>query len=586
MASHGYTDEKNVETIIAALKAHGIKKIVASPGTMNITFIGSVQYDPYFEIYSAADERSAAYIACGISAASNNEPVVLTCTGATATRNYIPGLTEAYYRKLPIAVIVPIVGLGKINQNIPQIIDRSVEQKDTFVKNTYLPYVHDDDGQLECGMMVNDSLAELRHNGGGPVLISYETKVSSDFSKKTLPAISKLERYYYGDSMPDVPPNKKVGVLVGNHARWTKRLTGMVDDFCEKYNAVVLCDATSNFHGKYRIDASLVATQKGDESPCQQMDILIDIGNISGAYLTLRPKESWRVCEDGAAKNRSYNLTKVFQMSETKFFEFYVKKNLGGANSSLSYYNDWLSTDKTLRSKISDSNIPFSNVWMARQIVNMVPTGANVYLGILNTLRSWNLTETKSVDCMFYSNTGGFGIDGTLSSGLGVSLAEQDKLCFVLCGDLAFFYDMNALGNRHVGKNLRIMVVNNGKGTEFRNYFHPASRFGDDANCFMAAAGHYGNSSSELVKDYAENLGFRYISASNKEEFLSQAAIFMDNNIADSPMVFEVFTKSKDESDALEYILQLNDSFKTKIKGKAKNLLGDRVKTKLKKVLK
>ena len=69
-----YTDERNVQIVISLLKANGIRKIVASPGTTNITFVGSVQQDPWFEIYSSVDERSAAYIACGLSAESG-EPV-------------------------------------------------------------------------------------------------------------------------------------------------------------------------------------------------------------------------------------------------------------------------------------------------------------------------------------------------------------------------------------------------------------------------------------------------------------------------------------------------------------------------------
>lgn len=51
-----YTNEKHTQILIALLKAHGIKKVIASPGTTNITFIASIQHDPYFEIYSAADQ--------------------------------------------------------------------------------------------------------------------------------------------------------------------------------------------------------------------------------------------------------------------------------------------------------------------------------------------------------------------------------------------------------------------------------------------------------------------------------------------------------------------------------------------------
>ena len=94
----GYTDERNAQILISLMKKNGIKKVVASPGATNICFVASLQYDPYFEIYSAADERSAAYIACGL-AAESGETVALSCTGATSSRNYMPALTEAYYRK-------------------------------------------------------------------------------------------------------------------------------------------------------------------------------------------------------------------------------------------------------------------------------------------------------------------------------------------------------------------------------------------------------------------------------------------------------------------------------------------------------
>lgn len=74
-----YTDERNVQILIALLKAHGIKQVIASPGSANVTFVGSLQQDPWFEMYSCVDERSAAYMACGM-AAESGEPVVLSCT--------------------------------------------------------------------------------------------------------------------------------------------------------------------------------------------------------------------------------------------------------------------------------------------------------------------------------------------------------------------------------------------------------------------------------------------------------------------------------------------------------------------------
>ena len=125
-----YSNDKTTQILLSLLKAHGIRKVIVSPGTTNISLVGSMQYDSFFELYSSVDERSAAYIACGL-AYESGEPVVLSCTEATASRNYLPGLTEAYYRKLPILAITGNHGSCEVGHLKPQVIDRSVMPRDT-----------------------------------------------------------------------------------------------------------------------------------------------------------------------------------------------------------------------------------------------------------------------------------------------------------------------------------------------------------------------------------------------------------------------------------------------------------------------
>ena len=139
------------------------------------------------------------------------------------------------------------------------------------------------------------------------------------------------------------------------------------------------------------------------------------------------------------------------------------------------------------------------------------------------------------------------------------------------------FYDLNSLANRHLPANIRIILVNNGKGTEFRNYNHPAARFGDDADVFMAAAGHYGNKSSELIKNFVTDLGFIYISANSKEEYLQNLEMFVSPQKYDKPVFFEVFTNSADESDAVEYVHNLEEESQSKVKKAVKAVVGDKV---------
>ena len=99
-----YTDERNAQMLLYLMKQYGIKKVIASPGATNVNVVSSMQQDSYFQMYSCVDERSAAYMAVGM-AEETGEPVVLSCTGATSSRNYLPALTEAYYRKLPVIAV-------------------------------------------------------------------------------------------------------------------------------------------------------------------------------------------------------------------------------------------------------------------------------------------------------------------------------------------------------------------------------------------------------------------------------------------------------------------------------------------------
>src|SRR5690606_25172776 len=124
-----YTDDKNAQVVLALFKKFGIRKIVISPGTTNVPIARSVQNDPFFEVHSVVDERSAAYFATGLAFASG-EPVVISCTGATASRNYLSGLTEAYYRNLPIIALTSQHHTPDYGDLVPQITDRTVSQND------------------------------------------------------------------------------------------------------------------------------------------------------------------------------------------------------------------------------------------------------------------------------------------------------------------------------------------------------------------------------------------------------------------------------------------------------------------------
>ena len=564
-----YSEEENVQIVVGLLKEHNIKRIIISPGATNISFSASVQSDDFFEIYSCVDERSAAYMACGL-AKETGEPVVLTCTGATASRNYVPGLTEAYYSKLPIIAITATQHLGRVEQNVAQVIDRSIQLKDTVKKSIQLTSIQTDEDRWACNLKVNDALLECKRDEGGPVLINLVTTYSNKFKEGEIPKQKKINRYEIEDSLPLIDEKySRVAVFVGSHAKFTDSLKNKIEKFCEKYNAIVLCDHTSNYNGKYKILGNLVCGQEGRQSENKNIDLVIDIGNITGSYMSFYAKEIWRVNKDGEIRDTYKKLKNVFDMSEEQFFDEYNKLS---ENTKIEYYENFSDEDARLRTKMQDVEFPFSNIWIAQNTINRIEENSIVHLAILNTLRSWNYFKNEK-NIKFYSNTGGFGIDGILSTAIGTSLCTNENVyCFI--GDLAFFYDMNSIGNKNIKKNLRILLINNGCGIEFHNYNHRAVNVANSTGLsleYFGGDGHFGNKSNVLVKHYSEDLGFEYLTASNKDEFEKNINEFVKKE-SDKPIIFEVFTNAEDESNALQQINNLEVSAKTIVK----KIIGDK----------
>ena len=564
-----YTNERNVQIVIALLKANNIKRIIVSPGATNITFVGSIQNDPFFTIYSCIDERSAAYMACGM-AAETGEPVVINCTGATSSRNWMPGLTEAYYRKLPILAITSSQESYKIGQLVAQVTDRSTPPCDTVVRSVEIGLIDKPADEQDAIVKANSVMNHLTRNGGGPVHINLITGYSSDYSVREIAPVRFIKRYTNIGKFPEIPKGR-IAICIGSHTKFTAEQDSIIDHFCEQYNSVVFCDHTSGYNGQYKLNLGIAIAQKSNLTTLHRMDLLIHLGEISGDYnclYRLCPKLVWRVNPDGEIRDLYKKLVAVFDMNEIDFFKGYIDEC--NKNVDTSYFQECINEYNEYIQDIPE--LPFSNLWIAQQTAPSLPPNSSLHLGILNTLRSWDFFNIPQT-VIGFSNTGGFGIDGVLSTAIGASLCNPNKLYFCILGDLAFFYDMNIVGNRHVSNNIRIMIVNNGRGQEFRNHSHAGNVFGADADKFIAAAGHNGNMSYSLVKGLAESLGYKYISAASKSEYLDNMKTFVDSRIGDQPVIFEVYTDTEDESAALDIITSYKQNIKSTLKSSAKNII-------------
>lgn len=553
---HYYSDERNAQIVIALLKAHGVRDLVISPGATNDRFVLSVQGDPDFTLYSAVDERHAGYLACGI-AQETGRPVVINCTGATASRNYMSALTEAYYRKLPIIALTCSQPIRNLGQMSPQMTDRVHLPGDIVNLSVQCPMIRTEDDAWDCALKVNRALLETSHRGGGPVHINLETDFDDRYTTETLPHVQKISRIVASDdtaSWPSLDGYKKIVVWIGAHQSFDARTEAAVEKFLVANDAVALTDLTSNYCGKNSIRSALILTQTGmkanPEFAALKPDLIIHIGELSGDYPTrgylgcLAPV--WRVNEDGELRDPLHKLVNVFEMPERTFFEHYATP----AHSALPGYADaWKTAYADLSAK--RPQLPFSGLWIANTLAPRLPESAYLHLGIFNPLRCWGLTNVNVAKS--FCTVGGFGIDGGTSAMLGSALAKPDVLHFGVFGDLSFFYDLNTLGSRHITNNLRLLVVNNGEGGEFSvpGNISDNPYCGERVHDFIAAKGHFRHEAPETIKLIAEAFGFEYLCASTTEEFESVAEKFLSST-RDKPIVFECRTTVANDRAALE----------------------------------
>ncbi|MDG1039178.1 MAG: thiamine pyrophosphate-dependent enzyme, partial [Polaribacter sp.] len=139
-----------------------------------------------------------------------------------------------------------------------------------------------------------------------------------------------------------------------------------------------------------------------------------------------------------------------------------------------------------------------------------------------------------------FCNRGTSGIDGSTSTAIGAALAS-DKQTIFITGDLSFFYDSNALWNKNIPSNFRIILVNNSGGGIFKIIPGPsttnASKYFETPHCLTA---------EYLCKMH----NFEYLQASSTKTVKEQLNAFFER--AEKPRILEIFTPSMENHTILK----------------------------------
>ncbi len=539
---HNNEDFIRIRLMVTLLRDYGIRKVVLSPGGRDVPIVRMIEYnEEHFDIFRVTDERSAAYFAMGM-ARQLNEPVACICTSGTAVSNYMPAVTEAYYTGVPVVYITAdrqqiYLGMGE-DQTIPQ----ANIFKDVTKKEISLPEGRGYKVERQIIRDVSDCILETTHNGLGPVHINISIDnitIGASLPKRAwelYPFIyPHLLRVKYEEQnelirwVEDAKKARRIMVVYGQNRIPSNEEKSIIEEFIKRYNCVVLTDHISNLHVEGSIMAYDVLHQMSQEEFDEYLapDICITVGGkrLMNDPLTFKIRGSkrnirhWSVREDGRVKDFYMRLSSILEMSQFKFFEFFVNHANESTNDYV-YLNEWKKYINGYTSRLWDG---FHGVYVQSRIFPRLPENSIVHLAVgqvFHDCRKFTIPESVDVFC----NMGTNGIDGCTSTFMGQCAVEKEKLCFLIVGDLSFFYDMNGIWNKEIGKNVRIVLINNNGTDLLRNH-----------NLKAISSVH-----NTAAKGWVESTGFKYLSANTKDELEEILPWFLSGE-PNEPLFLEVF---------------------------------------------
>jgi len=491
----------SVTTLASLLLAHGITRFVLCPGSRNSPLTVLLSCQEGVECRSAVDERSAGFAALGwISQCMR--PVAVCVTSGSALLNLHPAVAEAAYRRLPLLVISADRPSAWIGQQDGQTLPQPGVFGALCRMCANLPE-HECDA-WHCNRLANEALLALGRGGGGPVHINVPLP-APHFGQESVQPLPQ-ERVIRRLRLADLQGGGSA-CLAEAAARLPRRMillgqmaqgAALPPEPEQRAFAIVGEHLCNTPQASARPDA-IIGPEPGRREDLAP-DLLITFGGclvskrLKALLRTHPPKEHWHISPEGEVTDTFQCLTLCL---EGRPDELWGLPGVFAAAGDAAFAARW-------RSAPPAPCFPYSGMRLAGDLLAALPTPSVLHLANSSSVRYaqlFPLPPGVQTEC----NRGVNGIEGSLSTAIGYAMGDS-RPQFLVCGDLSFFYDMNALWLPFGGTDLRILLLNNGGGGIFDTLPLPPNAF---------VQGKHG----ACARGWAESRGFSYYKVRNLAEW-------------------------------------------------------------------
>jgi 2-succinyl-5-enolpyruvyl-6-hydroxy-3-cyclohexene-1-carboxylate synthase len=443
--------ERSAEVIDALIES-GIEEFVCCGGSRNAPLIAVLAERPV-RIHSFFEERSAGFFALG-RARSTGRPVAVLTTSGTAAAELLPAAIEAHYSGVPLVLVTADRPARYRGTGAPQ----SIEQASLFV-----PYVQAAVDLPETAPLVLPAWCRTR-----PIHIN----VALDEPLMEGPIPSPRVAHPFPSASPRAEPPKEVSreiaafldafarplVVVGEIAQ---RDRPAVKDLLAAAGAPIYAEPLSGLREDPALDHLLL--RSGERILTGSgFDAVLRIGGVPAVRLWRDLEESLRAMPVLSVSSLPFPGIAHGEHLRTDLSEL-VLPGRPGAPGEL------LARDRAAATRLEQlfERWPSSEPALVRRLSLAVPPSSLVYLGNSLPIREWDLAATRSRSWQIAASRGANGIDGQLSTFLGMVEEGRENWCLV--GDLTALYDLSApWALRNVpDAEVRIAVINNGGGRIF-----------------------------------------------------------------------------------------------------------------------
>jgi 2-succinyl-5-enolpyruvyl-6-hydroxy-3-cyclohexene-1-carboxylate synthase len=505
--------------LLHELAAHGVHHVCLCPGSRSAPLaVASARIDR-LRCWVHVDERSAAFFALGLAQASNT-PVATICTSGSAAANLLPAVVEASQARVPLLLLTADRPPELRGWGAPQTIDQ------VHLYGSHVRWFAD----APCPEPGTAALAYARSLAGravaaatglppGPVHLNLPFReplapvpVEADAIAVDCAAQAALRGrsgrpYSRGTRAWNAPSPALVarlsetalaarrGVLVCGPMRPGSDLPEAIAELAASAGWPVLADSTSQLRcGPHTLRAPILST--GDallRDPVFARTAAPDLVVRFGAPPTSKAltawveqhagAELWVVDGEGGWSDPEHRSSEVIHADPARLCDALERRlRAVGRSRDRSWLAHFLRADACARAAIESCVAKEETLLEPRlvgEIADALPEGALLFVSNsmpVRDLDSFLAVSPRSLP--IFANRGANGIDGIVSTALGVGAARQERVV-LLTGDLALLHDLTALlnGRRHRIP-VTVVVINNEGGGIFG--FLPIAAYGEE----------------------------------------------------------------------------------------------------------